>query len=302
MTNQLQGARPVPVSGTSPAQWTDTCLTDDTGELRLRAVAEPVALPRVPDDYREAVQIALRPLRQWATAPVVGVEGGAGRTTVTRLLGRAFTTVRGGKVAAVDAVPLWGGLTAAVAGAAGGKMTVQDVAAMEWPPQVDVDQLLEARFAPDGPMPAVSSSSPVRAGWANPETVDLAVRRVSALVDLTLVDTVADPLRSPVRGVIIEERTTPVWVCTATRDGLWGVAEAITFFEKLGAENLVARSVIAVVGHRRRWPATAAAAEVQLTGRGLEIFRVPFSRDPLHDRRCGQAGACLLAAIVARSG
>jgi hypothetical protein len=302
MTVHLHGAQPVPVNGATPAQWTKAGRTDGTAELRLRALAQPAAVPRVSKDQREVVQMALGPLRQWATAPIIGVEGGAGRTMVTRLLGRAFMTLRGGRLAAVDAVPLWGGLTAAVATPNGGGWTVHDVAAMEWPPQMPVEQLLETGFTGDGPMPTVMSQSLAEGGWANPELVDLAVRRVSAFVDLTLVDTVADPLSSTVRKFIISERTTPVWVCTATRNGLWGVGEAISFFERVGAENLVTRSVIAVVGHRRRWSAEAAAAEVQLTGRGLEIIRVPFSRDPLHSRRCAQAGVRLLAAVVTRSG
>src|SRR5439155_5794894 len=82
MTIHLHGARPVPVSGSAPTRWDDNAL-DDTGELTLRALAAPVAAARVPDDYREVVQMALGPLRQWATVPVVGIEGGAGRTTVT---------------------------------------------------------------------------------------------------------------------------------------------------------------------------------------------------------------------------
>jgi MinD-like ATPase involved in chromosome partitioning or flagellar assembly len=301
MTIHLHGAQPVPVTGAAPARWSPAGV-DDTGEIPLRAIAEPTAVPRVPDDRREVVKMALRPLRQWATVPIVGVEGGAGRTTVTRLLGRAFMTVRKAKLAAVDAVPLWGGLTAAVARPAGTGMTVQDVAAMEWPPQMPVEQLLTDGFAGDGPVRTVTSRSFAQAGWANSDELDLCVRRVSALVDLTLVDTVADPLSSPARTFITNDRTTPVWVCTATRDGLWGVGEAIAFLERRGAANLAARSVVAMVGHHRRWPREAAAAEAQLTGHGLEIIRVPFSTDPLHNRRCWQAGVRLLAAVVARSG
>jgi hypothetical protein len=165
-----------------------------------------------------------------------------------------------------------------------------------------IEQLLEADLACDGRLPVVSSWSPRgSAGLVQAEMIDLAVRRVSALVDLTIVDTLADPLRSPIRDLIESQRATPVWVCTATRDGLWGVNEAITFFQELGAQNLIARSVIAVVGHRRRWLRDAAAAQTQLTGRGLEIIRVPFSRDPLHRGRCARSAERMLAAVVARS-
>ena len=44
--------------------------------------------------------------------PVVGWEGGAGRTTITRLLAAAFAEVRGNDPVIVDAVPMWGALTA----------------------------------------------------------------------------------------------------------------------------------------------------------------------------------------------
>jgi hypothetical protein len=298
MTIHLHGARPVPVSSSAPTRWADNAL-DDTGELPLRALAEPLAVPRVPADYREVVQMALGPLRQWATVPVVGIEGGAGRTTVTYLIGQAFMAVRKARVAAVDAVPLWGGLTSGAEGSDG--LTVHDVAAMTWPPPAPVEQLLDEGLAPNWQLPTVISSAPRELGRVDPESVDLAVRRVSALVELTLVDTVADVLSSPTRQLIMSDRTAPVWVCTATRDGLWGVNEAITYFEKLDAENLVARSVIAVVGHQRRWPRAAAAAETQLTGRGLEIIRIPFSTVPLHNRRGSRAAVRLLAAVVARS-
>jgi MinD-like ATPase involved in chromosome partitioning or flagellar assembly len=244
--------------------------------------------------------MALGPLRQWATVPVVGIEGGAGRTTVTYLIGQAFMTVRKARVAAVDAVPLWGGLTSGAEGSDG--LTVRDVAAMTWPPPAPVEQLLEEGLAPSGQLPIVISSAPRGLGRVDPDTVDLAVRRVSALVALTLIDTVADVLSSPTRQLIMSARTTPVRVCTATRDGLWGVNEAITYLEKLGADNVVARSVIAVVGHQRRWPRAAAAAETQLTGRGPEIIRLPFSTVPLHNRRGSRAAVRLLAAVVARSG
>lgn len=299
MTRSLYGARPVPVNGIAPVHW--AAPTMDASEYpQLSASVPRATIPRVPHDHSEVVRMALRPLRQWATAPIVGVEGGAGRTTVTRLLGRAFAAVRKGKVVAIDAVPLWGGLTAAIANTS--SWTVEDIAAMTWPPTVPVDHLLESSFSADGPIPTVTTYAPERVSWVDDEARLVAVGRVSALVDLTLVDTVADPLSRSSLSLIMTARTTPVWVCSATRGGLWGVGEAISFFERLGAENLVQRSVIAAVGRSRGWPAEAAAAEAQLTGRGLEILRVPCSKDPLHDRKCLHAGVRILAATVARCG
>ena len=298
-TRAPHGARPVPVTAAAP-RWT-TIAAPDENTRWSPPVATAGATPRVPDDRAQAVQLALGPLRQWATTPVVGVQGGAGRTTVTRLLGRAFTTVRKAKIAAVDAAPLWGGLTAALAGDLTAGWTVRDLAASPWPPRMPAEQLLQTAFTADGPVPTVCGA-PARAGWPNPKVIDEAVRRASALVDLTLVDTVADPASAPVRDWIWQPRITPVWVCPATRAGLWGVGEAISFFEQLGAPQLTARSVVAVVAHRRHWPAEAAAAETQLTGRGLEIIRIPHSAKPLDDRRCEHAAIRLLAAVVARSG
>lgn len=306
MTLQLHGARPVPVDATAPTRWTAAAPSahpsDRYAEPPLRAMHQPTTIPRVPDDHAEVVQMALGPLRQWATTPVVGLEGGAGRTTVTRLLGRAFATIRKSKLAAVDAVPLWGGLTAAVTNPeAGAAWTVHDLAATTWPPPVPVDQLLAAGFAADGPVPTLPSSPPGKHGWPSPAVIDEAIRRASAIVELTLIDTVADPASAPVREMIGQPRITPVWVCTATQAGLWCVGEAISFLEHLGADHLAARSVIAAVAHHRHWPATAAAAEVQLTGRGLEIIRIPYSHNPLDDHRCARAANRLLAAVVARS-
>lgn len=298
--SSVYGARPVPVASSAPAGWAPLARPQDALG-RLRAAAAPVAVPRLTDDDAHTLQLALGPLRSYATAPVVGVEGGAGRTTVARLLGRAFASIRKAPVAAVDAVPLWGGLSAALAGAGGG-WSVNDVAAMRWSPPLPNFEILQTALAPDGPVPTVTSPPASRATWSSAAASLEAIRRVSTMVDLTVVDTVADPLSDPVRQLIWTTRTTPVWVCTATREGLWGVGEAISYYEKLGAQDVAARSLVAVVGHRRRWPAEAAAAEVQLTGRGLEVVRVPRSASPLTDRSCARAGLRLLAAVATRSG
>lgn len=298
--SSLYGARPVPVASSGPAGWAPLTRPDDVFE-QLRAAPAPVAVPRLTDDDADTLQLALGPLRSYATAPVVGVEGGAGRTTVARLLGRACASVRKAPVAAVDAVPLWGGLSAALAGAGGG-WSVNDVATMRWSPPLPNFEVLQTALATDGPVPTVTSSPASRATWSSAAASLEAIRRVSTMVDLTVVDTVADPLNDPVRQLIWSPHTAPVWVCTATRGGLWGVSEAIAYYEHLGALDLGGRSVIAVVGHRRRWPTEAAAAEVQLTGRGLEVVRVPCSASPLTDRKCARARLRLLAAVVARSG
>jgi hypothetical protein len=298
----LHGAQPVPVSGIASAHWISREPATDLSQ-QLCAVPESSSRSHIPEDRREARTIASRPLSAPSIVPVVGVEGGAGRTTVTRLLGRAAVEARGlAAVAAVDAVPLWGGLTAAVAEAEAdsARLTIDDVLTMAWPPREPVEEVLAEGFAHDGTLPTLTSGSSPWAGRATALDVGSAVRRLADVVELSLVDTVADPLTTPVGELVMDDATTPIWVCRATRAGLWGVAEAIAYIGKC-VDGIVARSVIAVVGHGRRWPAEAKAAETQLLGSGYEIIRMPFALDPMRSQRCANAAMRLLASVVTRA-
>ena len=300
MSSNRHGAQPVPVGSSAASRWIPRVPTELPSEQLgpWSVVDAPRRVPEAPDGARAMAQGTLT---TQTVVPVVGVEGGAGRTTVTRLVGRAAVEVRGATAtAAVDAVPLWGGLTAAVVGHGGSCLTVDDIADMTWPPDDPVEEILAGGFALDGALPTLMGGPSPWAGSATALGVATAVRRLAGMVEVVLVDTVADPLSSPVGELVTDCHTTPIWVCTATRAGIWGAAEAINYLEKCMAGTIV-RSVIAVVGHRRWWPAEAKAAEMQLVGSGYEVIRVPFASDPLRSQRCAEAAVRLLAGIVTRS-
>lgn len=293
------GARPVPMHGPPspftpiPTQIADPSLQPVTGMAGPAAAAgDPAAL----------LAAARRPLRYGATVAVVGREGGAGRTTITRLLAQAYRAVRGEAAVAVDAVPLWGGLTAAADRR--GEYSLAELAAMPWPPPSDYPPpvMLERGMAHAGDVPVLASPLPGTAARVTPRIVLEAISRVNTFAGLTIVDTVADPGGSPARRLILAPGTALVWVARATRAGLWGIGEALTHFENLGAAEVVARSVVAVIGPRHRWPAEAAAAQTQLAGRGVEVIRVPHAANPLTDNRAAAAARQLLAAVVTRLG
>lgn len=288
------GARPVPLS---KAAATFATVERGNGSGALQPVELRAPISRLPDDRAAVLQIARGPLREAAVVPVVGCEGGAGRTTVTRLVAEAFRGVRKEVPVIVDAVPMWGGMTACADRP--GDYCPADVAAMPWPiPAEDLPRMLTAVSG----IPTLPGPSPIRGIVCDPATILTAVDRIAMIAELTLVDTVADVSGSPARDLIWSRASALIWVASATRPGIWGIAEVLTYFRALGAEQIARRSVVAVIGPHRRWPADAAAAEAQLAGLGVETVRLPRSPKPLADAGCRTGAERLLAAIVARSG
>lgn len=291
--SEQHGARPVPVAN-SAAPFSVVPPTS-TGD-RLQP-AEPEPIRPIPDDNRTIVRIARGPVRRGAIVPVVGWEGGAGRTTVTRALAAAFRRVRGEDPVVIDAVPMWGALTAAADQP--GEYSAADVATMPWPiPPAVMPRLLTTV---DG-LPTLVGPAPGRGVLSEPRTLLAAVDRMAKLARLTFVDTVADIAGSPNRDLIRNPSAAVVWVASATRAGLWGIAEALAYYRAIGAEHVARRSVVAVVGGKRHWPADAAAAEAQLTGLGVETVRVPHSPKPLTDSKCRPSFDRMLAAVILRCG
>jgi hypothetical protein len=169
---------------------------------------------------------------------------------------------------------------------------------MSWPIAPSVLPKLMTTI--DG-VPLLAGPSPARGVPADPPGTLTAIRRIASLARLTFVDTVADAGGAPAADLIRDPASTVVWVSSATRPGLWGIAEALTYYRAVGASDIARRSVVAVVGGGRRWPADAAAAEAQLAGLSVETVRIPHSSRPLKDGRCRAAAERLLAAVVARS-
>ncbi len=286
------GARPVPVSNAA-APFT-VVSPPEPDRLHPVEAREPVV--PLPDDHRRVLDLARRPLRRGAIVPVVGWEGGVGRTTITRALAAAFQRTRGEDPVIVDAVPMWGALTAAADHPA--EYCVTDLATMPWPiPSMVMSRLLTTV---DG-LPTLTGAAPARGVLSDPRTLLTAVDRMAKLARLTFVDTVADIAGSPTRDLVRNPSAAVVWVASATRAGLWGVAEALTYYRAVGAPQVAQRSVVAIVGSRRHWPGDAAAAEAQLTGLGVEMVRVAHSAKPLCDAKCRSAVERLLAAVVLRS-
>ncbi|HEY7048421.1 MAG TPA: hypothetical protein VH373_14475 [Jatrophihabitantaceae bacterium] len=288
------GARPVPVANAA-APFTVVSPGPPADRLQPAEASGPIR--PIPDEHRAVIQIARGPVRRGAIVPVVGWEGGAGRTTVTRALAAAFRRVRGEDPVVVDAVPMWGALTAAADQP--GEYSAAEVATMPWPiPPAVMPRLLTTV---DG-LPTLVGPAPGRGVLSEPRTLLAAVDRMAKLARLTFVDTVADIAGSPNRDLIRNPSAAVVWVASATRAGLWGIAEALTYYRAIGAEQVARRSVVAIVGGKRHWPADAAAAEAQLTGLGVETVRVPHSAKPLTDSKCRPSFDRLLAAVVVRCG
>ncbi len=287
------GARPVPLPNAA-APFTVVAQANGHDALRPAELRGPVA--PLPEGRPALLELARRPVRRGAIVPVVGWEGGVGRTTVTRMLAAAFADIRGEDPLIVDAVPMWGALTAGADQV--GEFCAADLAAMPWPiPPAVLPRLMTTI----GGMPLLPGPSPIRGMLADPAALLTAVARISSIARLTFVDTVADVAGSPTGDLLRDPSSSVVWVASATRAGLWGIAEALTYFRVAGAEHIARRSVVAVVGGRRHWPPDAAAAEAQVAGLGVETVRVPHSAKPLTDSRCRASAERLLAAVVARA-
>jgi hypothetical protein len=284
------GARPVPI-GAAPAPFDQIERRDDAG-LRPLQPDGPPPIPTDDDAIHRAARGAIRPR---AGVVVAGREGGAGRTTLTRLLGVACLDERRQRPVAVDAVSLWGGLSAAVD--ARGGLSVPRLASMRWP---DPSRKLSLELSAAGRLPVLPGDPPARGSASQPGELRTAVRRARGFCPLTLVDTVADPAAPPARDLISDGDLVVVWVCSASREAVWGVGEAVSYFESLGSDRILPRSIVVVRGTSWRWPPDAAAAEAQLSGRGLEVVRMPRSSHPLTDPRCAKAALRLLAGTVLR--
>jgi hypothetical protein len=292
VTSHEHGATPVPVPSAA-APFTVVPQPDPHDDLRPIEPREP--LPPVQENRRALVELVRQPVRRGATVPVVGWEGGVGRTTLTRMLAAAFAHLRGEDPVMVDAVPVWGALSAGADRWA--DYCPSDLAAMPWPIPAPV---LPRLMTTVGGLPLLAAAPPDRGVPADPRATVVAVRRIALLARMTFVDTVADAGGSAAE-LIRDPASTVVWVASATRNGLWGIGEALRYHHAVGAEHIARRSVVAVVGGHRRWPSDAAAAEAQLTGLGVETVRIPHSAKPLTDSRCRAGAERLLAAVVARS-
>ena len=293
-TTADHGARPVPLANALP---TFAAVTAVDGPDSLHPIELPAPIPTLPDEHGAIHGLARLPIRPAAVVPVVGCEGGAGRTTVTRQLAEMFRELRGEHAFVVDAVPMWGGMTACADQR--GECSAADVATMPWP--VSRDELVRSLASARG-VPILPSPAPTRGVVCDPVRLLAAVQRLASIAPMTFVDTVADVGASPTRDLVSDPSSTVIWVASATRSGVWGIAEALVYFQALGAEQITARSIAAVVGGRRRWPGEAAVAEAQLAGLGVATLRIPHSRTPLADGRCRTAAERLLAAVVTRSG
>jgi MinD-like ATPase involved in chromosome partitioning or flagellar assembly len=293
-TSTEHGARPVPLPN---AATSFTVVPHANGHDTLRPSELRGPVEPIPDDRGALLELARRPVRRGALVPVVGWEGGTGRTTITRLLATAFARLRGEDPVIVDAVPMWGGLTANADQT--GEFCAADVASMSWPASPDVMARLMTTI---DAMPLLPGPSPVRGMLADPAALLTAVGRISSIARLTFIDTVADVAGAPGGDLLRHPSSSVVWVASASRAGLWGVAEALTYYRAVGAKHIARRSVVAVVGGRRHWPADAAAAEAQIAGLGVETVRFPHSGKPLTDSRCRASAERLLAAVIARAG
>jgi hypothetical protein len=168
---------------------------------------------------------------------------------------------------------------------------------MRWP---EATRKLRTELSAAGRLPVLTGDPPARGCASQPGELRTAVHRARGFVPLTLVDTVADPAAQPARDLIRDRDLVVVWVCSASREAVWGVGEAVSYFESLGPDRILQRSIVVVRGTSWRWPPDSAAAEAQLSGRGLEVVRLPRSSHPLSDPRCAKAALRVLAAITAR--
>jgi MinD-like ATPase involved in chromosome partitioning or flagellar assembly len=286
------GARPVPVS-TATAQFTVVTAAPEPDPLPT--LQPPDRLAPLPDDHHQVLDLARRPVRSEAIVPIIGSQGGIGRTTITRALAAAFRHVRGEDPVLVDAVPISGALTAAADQPT--DYSAADLATMPWP--ISPAALPLRLNAVDG-LPALTSADPAGGLLNQPRTLLTAITRIATLAPLTLIDTVADTAGSPTRELIRNPNAALVWVASASRTGLWSIGQTLTYHHAIGAQQVAQRSVLAIIGNHRRWPADAAAAEAQLTGVGMQTVRVPRCTKPLSDPNCQPSIQRLLAAVIQR--
>ncbi|WP_240966212.1 nucleotide-binding protein [Streptomyces zingiberis] len=278
---QQAAARPVPVS----VRVADPGLVRAQGRprsgepvpvragRRLRELVSSSAAAEV-----EAVTGVARDLQQPITTGrqivVTGIRGGAGKTTVTALLGRVFEHYRHDPVLMVEADPSLGTLPIRL-GAETVRWTCADLAQIVDPSMQLTDITGYLVQLPDGGwlLPGSQGTVGARLELAQYRDVMVAVRRYFGI---TLVD--CESLPSELARTALVAAQARVLVTPATLEGVTSTRAILDWMAGVARPRLLPGTVVALVSAAPHLTMDEEAAAAHLRLDGVEVVRLPYDR------------------------
>ncbi|MBO2460215.1 MinD/ParA family ATP-binding protein [Actinomadura violacea] len=236
----------------------------------LKAVGGGAREARLLAAFSELMQRSVASSRQIAVA---SVRGGAGKTTMAALVATELARHRADRVLAADADAELGSLPLRLG--VSSQLSLFDLAAQR--PQSFEDAARFLTRTPDGLWVLSSTRGGRIAGEFTLETFETALSAVSRYVAATVVDCGAGILTEVNRGVIAGSHGL-VLVTPGTVDGALSARGALEWFVSNDQQDVLRRTVIAMVSHAPQVGADLQRAHQMLAAWGLPVVAVPYDR------------------------
>lgn len=236
----------------------------------LKAVGGGAREARLLAAFGELMQRSVPSSRQIAVA---SVRGGAGKTTMAALVATELARHRADRVLAADADAELGSLPLRLG--VRSQLSLFELAAQK--PQSFEEAARFLTRTPDGLWVLSSTRGGRIAGEFTLETFETALSAVSRYVAATVVDCGAGILTEVNRGVIAGSHGL-VLVTPGTVDGALSARGALEWFVSNDQQDVLRRTVIAMVSHAPQVGADLQRAHQMLAAWGLPVVAVPYDR------------------------
>lgn len=270
-----------PLSGDSAARRTSRSLRRLVGSSATREVEEATRV----------AQALQQPLTTGRQIVVTSIRGGAGKTTVTALLGRTYAHYRQDPVLMLEADAALGTLPARL-GATKVRWTTADLARIIEPSMQLTDVV------------GYLVQLPERGGWLLPGSQG----RVGSRLELDEYRSVMVALRRYFGITVVDSETLPselartalvaaqarVLVTPATAEGVTGTRAVLEWMASLGRPQLMAKTVVVLAASSPHMTLDVAAASGHLQLDGVKVLTLPYDRHlaaggPIRTELLGQA-------------
>ncbi|WP_245623297.1 MinD/ParA family ATP-binding protein [Spirillospora albida] len=224
-------------------------------------------------DRAAFAELMQRPVPSSRRIAIASVRGGAGKTTMAALVATELARHRADRVLAADADAELGSLPLRLG--VRPQLSLFDLAAQ--PPRTFEEAERFLTRTPHGLYVLSSTRGGRIAGEFTLDTFQTALSAVSRYVAATVVDCGAGILTEVNRGVIAGSHGL-VLVTPGTVDGALSARGALEWFAANNQQELLPRSIIAMVSHAPQVDADLRRAHEMLTAWGLPVVFVPYDR------------------------
>ena len=221
---------------------------------------------------------------------VLGLQGGAGKTTLTVILGSAFADVRGGRVLAIDADPAAGNLADRVGRT--NRASIADLTAAHTGPRYTDIRPLTSTNAVNLDVLAAAPYGAARRGLSQADW-RCAARAAAGAYDVVLADCGGD-FFAPATRAVLSTVNAIVLVAAASADGARQAAVAIDWLKTNGYRRLLTRAHVVIDQVLPGQPPAQMADMVREFDRTLAPGRVVALP---YDRHIAAGGAIAFASL-----